>query len=64
MESNSERTLYEIVLPTFERELAGEYKCFARNQHGETEESIIIEHEADESYSLRLCNFLKKLSKF
>jgi len=46
--------LYEIVFPTFERELAGEYRCFARNQLGETQESVLIEYEADESYSLRI----------
>jgi hypothetical protein len=48
--------LYEIIFPTFEKELAGEYRCFARNQFGETEESAVIEYEADESYSLSLSN--------
>lgn len=53
IQSNEKEIVHELVFSSFSAEDVGSYRCYARNRYGETEDSAIIELEADGSFSFR-----------
>jgi hypothetical protein len=51
VEGNSAK--YELIINPFESEDAGQYRCYARNAHGDSQQTAMIEHEADDSFSYK-----------
>ena len=52
-----DKHIYELVFNPFTGQDAGQYKCYARNKHGDTEDVARIEHELDGSFSFSTDNF-------
>ena len=44
---------YELTIARFEKEDAGEFKCIARNAHGESDDVAYIESEFDQTFAFR-----------
>ena len=53
LETDDDKTLYQLVFSPFNKDYIGDYKCYARNAHGESEDTATIELEADDSFSLK-----------
>ncbi len=49
-----DKSLHELVINSFDSDLVGEYKCYARNQHGDSSGTATIELDDDQSFSLSL----------
>jgi len=46
--------VYELTIPSFQAEDAGQYRCYARNQNEYAQEILEINSEEDGSFSTRL----------
>jgi len=46
--------VYELTIPSFQAEDAGQYRCYARNQNEYAQDVLEINAEEDGSFSTRL----------
>jgi hypothetical protein len=56
LETSESKTNYLLVISPFEAEDAGQYRCYARNRNGESDDVAYVELEADQSYSFKTKN--------
>jgi hypothetical protein len=52
--SNDDKSVYELTIPSFQVEDVGQYRCYARNENEYAQDVLDISSEEDGSFSIRL----------